>query len=97
MSIETYLGGHHLLTRHEPAAYPALLVVRPCAWSYLVIVPTDGQEIRALGGERLLPFRTARGAEAQGFTLALGDRATRLCGGGGSGFAQWRVERAESS
>lgn len=94
--MEIYLGAHNLKTTHGPEQYPGFLVVIPCQWSYGVIVPQDGQTLIARGGERLIPFRTAGGAEAQGFTLAPGDRATRVRTGLAHAFAEWHVIRGSS-
>lgn len=91
--MEVYRGAHNLKTTHGAEHYPGILVVVPCQWSYGVIVPRDGQTIIAQGGERLVPFRTAAGVEAQGFMLAPGDRATRVCIEPSHSFAEWHVTR----
>lgn len=92
--VETYRGGVHLTTTHEPAAYSDVQAVQVGAWRYAVLVPEDGRTFTALGGERLLPYETARGARAEGFTLRPGDRVTRLRSDLPSSFAEWRIERA---
>lgn len=92
--VEIYRGAHHLTTSHAKEQYPGLLVVVPFQWSFAVIVPQDGQTITAVGGERLIPFRRIKGDPAQGFTLAPGDRATRMHIDPSSSFAEWRVVRA---
>lgn len=91
--VEIYRGAHHLTTQHGQEHYPGLLVVVPFAWSFGVIVPQDGQTIIGRGGERLIPFRRIKGEPAQGFTLAPGDRATRVRMDLPDSFAEWHVVR----
>lgn len=95
--MEIYRGAHNLKTTHGAEHYPGFRVVVPCQWSYGVIVPRDGQTLIARGGERLIPFRTAAGAEAQGFTLAPGDRATRVRTDLPHSFAEWHVSRCAAA
>jgi hypothetical protein len=95
-SVEIYRGAHNLTTAHSQEHYPGLLVVVPFEWSYGVIVPQDGQTFTARGGERLIPFRTIRGDVAEGFTLAPGDRATRVRSDLPHAFAEWHVIRSAS-
>lgn len=92
--VEIYRGAHHLTTHHPKEDYPGLLVVIPFEWSFAVIVPQDGQTIVARGGERLIPFPTISGQEAQGFTLSPGDRATRIRTDLPNSFAEWHVVRS---
>ncbi len=95
MRAETFVGGRNLVTRHEPDDYDGLLVVRPGSlWTIKVIVPEDGQTIRARGGEKMYPYETVDGGRAQGFELALGDRATLVRSGLPYSFVEWRVVRA---
>jgi hypothetical protein len=90
-----YVGGRNLLTPHDPEAYEGLLVVKPGPlWSVSVIVPEEGQTIRACGGEKVYGYETVDGGEAQGFELATGDRATLVRAGLPHSFVEWRVERA---
>jgi hypothetical protein len=95
VSAQRYVGGRNLLTTHEPGAYDGLLVVRPGPlWSVAVIVPEEGQTIRARGGERVYGYETADGGRADGFELAPGDCATLVRAGLPHSFVEWRVERA---
>lgn len=92
---ETLRGGRNLVTPHEADAYPGLLVVRPGPeWRVSVIVPEVGQTVVGRGGERLYGYQTVDGAEAAGFTLATGDRATLVRAGLPNAFVEWRIERA---
>jgi hypothetical protein len=63
-------------------------------WEYAVLIPEDGRPFVALGGERLLPYETASGARAEGFTLRSGDRVMRVRSDLPSSFAEWHIERA---
>jgi hypothetical protein len=90
---EIYRGAQNLTTQHAPEHYPGIQVVLPFEWSYAVIIPQDGQSFTALGGERLLPYQTADGAVAQGFTLSAGDRVTRVRSDLPHAFAEWHVLR----
>lgn len=92
---ELLRGGRNLVTPHPASRYPGLLVVRPGPeWQVGVIVPEVGQTIEGRGGERLYGYRTVDGAEAAGFTLAPGDRATLVRAGLDHAFVEWRLERA---
>lgn len=92
---ETLRGGRNLVTPHAADEYPGILVVRPGPeWTVGVIVPEVGQTIVGLGGERLYAYRTVDGVTADGFILALGDRATLVRVGLEHSFAEWRIERA---
>jgi hypothetical protein len=95
MAAQRFVGGRNLLTAHDPEAYEGLLVVRPGPlWSVAVIVPEEGQTIRARGGERVYDYETVDGGQAQGFELGPGDRATLVRAGLPHAFVEWRVERA---
>ncbi len=95
MTVETYLGSCNPLTPHDCDQYAPLLVVHPApGWPYNVIVPSDGETIVALGGERILAYTTPGGGVAQAFELRPGDRATRVRSGLPFHLAEWRVERA---
>jgi hypothetical protein len=95
--VETLRGGRNLVTPHQAEAYPGLLVVRPGPeWRVSVIVPDVGQTVVGRGGERLYAYQTIDGAEAAGFTLAQGDRATLVRAGLPNAFVVWRLERAAS-
>jgi hypothetical protein len=95
MKTETYIGSRNPMTPHACDAYGSLLVVDVApGWPYHVIVPNDGETIVALGGERLLAYKTPTGGVAQGFELRPGDRATRVRSGLAFHLCEWKVERA---
>jgi hypothetical protein len=94
VTAETLRGGRNLLTPHRPGDYPGLRVLEPGEWDLALIVPEEGQTIAALGGEKVLPYRTPDGGEAQGFVLRAGDRATVVVLRGAFQMAEWRIERA---
>jgi hypothetical protein len=94
---EIYRGAQNLTTQHGPEHYPGIQVVLPFEWSYAVIVLRDGQSFTARGGERLLPYRTADGAVAEGFTLSPGDRVTRVRSDLPHAFAEWQVLRCSAA
>jgi hypothetical protein len=96
--VEILRGGRNLVTPHDAADYPGLLVVRPGPeWRVGVIVPEVGQTIVGRGGERLHAYQTIDGGDAQGFTLARGDQATLVRDGLPHAFVEWRLERASAS
>jgi hypothetical protein len=95
VKTEYYKGSCNPMTSHGCDEYGTLLVVDVApGWPYNVIVPKDGETIVALGGERILAYKTPSGAVADGFTLRPGDRATRVRSGLPSHLAEWKVERA---
>src|SRR5262245_36383376 len=92
-AMERYVGSRNPLTPHAADRYEGLLVVDVApGWPYNVIVPTDGQTIVGLGGERVYGYTTPAGVEAQGFTLGPGDRATRVRSDLPAHLCEWRVE-----
>lgn len=96
--IDVFRGALTLDTPHEEGDYPrGLMVVRPGPRWHCVIVPSDGDTIVALGGERAAGYTTPYGGEAQGFVLRCGDRATRVRSGLPHQLAEWRVERTGDS
>jgi hypothetical protein len=97
MKIDHYTASLNPLTPHDCDRYEGLLVVKAGPqWAYNVIVPNDGQTIVALGGERVLAYKTPTGGVAEGFELRPGDRATRTKSGLPFHLAEWRIERAGS-
>jgi hypothetical protein len=96
--IESFRGMCTLLTAHEEAAYPGVLVVRPGPlWRQAVIVPEAGQTVVARGGEKAYAYTPRDGVSAAGFELRRGDRATILRKGLEGALAEWRIERASLS
>lgn len=94
MKLETVVGGRNVVTPHVPEDYPGLLVVRPGPrWDVSVIVPRDGETIVGKGGEETYAYRTPDGAEAQGFSLRAGERATLVRSGLSHSMVEWRIER----
>jgi hypothetical protein len=91
---EILRGGGNVLTLHGVDDYPGLLVVQSSGWKVRVIVPADGQTIAALGGETLYAYELPNGVAAEGFTLAAGDRATRVRSDLPHSLSEWRLERA---
>jgi hypothetical protein len=90
----TLRSGRNLLTPHGPEAYPGLLVVKPGpAWETFVIVPEDGQTIRALGGEKSYGYQTVDGGRAEGFELDRDERATLVRSGLPFSLVEWRIDR----
>ena len=95
MRTEHFRGSCNPMTPHGCDKYQGLLVVDVApGWPYNVIVPNDGETIVALGGERILAYKTPSGAVADGFTLRPGDRATRVRSDLPSHLAEWKVDRA---
>jgi hypothetical protein len=92
--VVTRRGGLHLISPHPPKAYADVRCIEVPGWDYFVLVPDDGKPFHALGGERLLSYRTPTGGEADGFDLQPGDRVTRVRTGLRWQFAEWRIERA---
>jgi hypothetical protein len=92
--VVTRRGGMHLTSPHPPSAYTDVRCIEVPGWRYYVLVPDDGKPFHALGGERLLSYRTSTGGEADGFELHPGDRVTRVRAGLRWHFAEWRIERA---
>lgn len=91
-------GGRNLVTTHGPESYPGLLVVKPGPdWQVWVIVPEDGQTVRAVGGERTYGYETVDGGRAEGFELRAGDRATLVRSGLPFSLVEWRIERARAA
>jgi hypothetical protein len=89
----TLQSGRNLLTPHAPDRYPGLLVVKPGPeWDTFVIVPEDGQTVRALGGEKVYGYETVDGGRAEGFELAPGERATLVRSGLPFALVEWRIE-----
>jgi hypothetical protein len=73
-------------------------VVKPgLDWQVWVIVPEDGQTVRAVGGERTYGYETVDGGRAEGFELRAGDRATLVRSGLPFALVEWRIERAPQS
>lgn len=90
----TLQAARNLLTPHGPQGYPGLLVVKPGPeWDTFVIVPEDGQTIRALGGEKVYAYETVDGGRAEGFELARGERATLVRSGLPFSLVEWRIDR----
>jgi hypothetical protein len=88
----TLRSARNLLTPHEPESYPGLLVVKPGPeWDTFVIVPEDGQTIRALGGEKVYGYETVDGGRAEGFELREGERATLVRSGLPFSLVEWRI------
>jgi hypothetical protein len=91
--VEVLRGGRSVLTRHGPDAYPGLQVVKPGSeWPWIIVLE-EGQTIEARGGETTYSYETVDGGKAQGFLLALGDRATLTRTGLPFSFVEWRIER----
>lgn len=87
-------SGRNLLTPHSPENYPGLLVVRPGPdWDTFVIVPEDGQTVRARGGEKVYGYETVDGGRAEGFELAAGEQATLVRSGLPFSLVEWQIER----
>lgn len=93
-AVEILRGGANVLTTHGVGDYPGLLVVQSPGWQVRVIVPEDGQTIEARGGEALYAYELPNGVAAAGFTLAAGDRATRVRSDLPHSLSEWRLERA---
>jgi len=90
----TLQSARNLLTPNGPGNYPGLLVVKPGPeWDTFVIVPEDGQTIRALGGEKACGYETVDGGRAEAFELAPGERATLLRSGLPFSLVEWQIER----
>jgi hypothetical protein len=94
---ETVYSGRNVLTSHPAESYPGLQVIRPGRWDLSLIVPTPGQTIVALGGEKVFAYETVDGGRADGFELHPGDRATLLRRDLEYCLAEWRIERSASA
>ena len=69
-------------------------VVKPGPeWDTFVIVPEDGQTLRAIGGEKVYGYQTIDGGRAEGFELQAGDSATLVRSGLSYALVEWRIER----
>ncbi len=94
MTHETLVGARSVVTPHAPERYPGIQVVRPGPqWDVAVIVPKVGDTIVGIGGEETYPYRTPDGAEAQGFNLRAGDRATLVRSDLPHSMVEWRIVR----
>ena len=97
MTTEVIYSGRNVLTGHSAEAYPGLQVIRPGRWDLGLIVPSPGQTIVALGGEKVFAYETVDGGRAAGFELRPGDRATLVRRDLEYCLAEWRIERSASA